>query len=506
MQFEPHSHGPLAIDALTGTVKLHGMAIVVGGRGVALLRALLEAGGTTVSKEELLDRAWPNSTVGDANLSVQIAALRKALGPKPGGGEWIVTVPRVGYRFPVAMPDAISSGRTVPLLAVMPFDDLSGDRIEPAFAEGVVEDILTALSRFTTFSVLSRNASFALRDGSGDFRARVPALAVDYLLAGSFSRRADHVRLTIKLVDVGDGRQLLTECHDGDIGALFEFQDRIVETVAGFVEPGIKRAEIQRVRRKPPAALDAYSYYLQALPHFRGTSASSRTEAIRLLELSIAHDDQFPIGLAHAAWAYERQDTFGPGMSEKERNRALELAERALLQGDNDPLVEAICALVFLNLSGEVDRSLMMLADAERRCPHNPTVMSLFAFANVMVGDVEVGRQAYLRALRIAPGALDNYELQVGVAIARVFQGEFEDSISWSLRALAQNGEWFGAYWMLVAAYVALGRVDQAIAVATRLRTKAPSMRMSDIERLGRRYAERFQLVVDAMRIAGLPE
>ncbi|MGO7675164.1 winged helix-turn-helix domain-containing tetratricopeptide repeat protein [Rhizobium ruizarguesonis] len=460
MELDTNSFGSLGIDPSTGTVQLRGGTIAVGSRGIAILRALMEAGGVAVPKEELLGRGWPDSTVGEANLSVQIAALRKALGPRPD------TVPRVGYRIPLATSDVLSSQRNGALLAVMPFDDLSSDGVEPFFAQGVGEDIITALSRFTTLSVLSRNASFALREGSGDFRAKARALSVDYLLTGSFSRRGHHVRLTIQLVDVEDGRQLLTDCHDGDIEALFDFQDRIVEAVAGFAEPGIKRAEIQRVRRKPPAAHDAYGFYLQALPHFRGTSDWNRAEAIRLLELSIARDDQFPIGLAHAAWAYERQDTFGPGMSETERQRALDLAERALLQGDDDPFVDAICALVFLNLSGEVDRSLAMLANAKRRCPHNATVLSLFAFANVMVGNVEDGRQAYLQALKIAPGALDNYELQVGVAIARLFQGEFEDSISWSLRALAQNGEWFGTYWILVAAYVGLGRVEQATWVA----------------------------------------
>lgn len=503
MQSRTDPHSPFAIDASKNTLELDGSVLEVGGRGLAILQVLLEANGAAVSKDDLLDRAWPDRDVGDANLSVQIAALRRALGPKPDGGEWIVTVPRVGYRMPKV---SLASRRPIPNLAVVPFDDLSEAGVGPYFAEGVVEDIITALSRFTTFAVLSRSASVELRNGLDGMTAKARRLGVDYMLSGSFRRRGDELRLTVQLVDAEDGRQLHADCHDGHIRALFDFQDRIVETVAGFVEPGIKRAEIKRARRKPPAALDAYDLYLQALPHFRGTSAASRAEAIRLLELSVARDNQFPIALAHAAWAYERQDTFGPGMSESERRRALELVERALFHGEDDPLVHAICALVLLNLAGEPKRSLAILADAQRRCPHHPTVLSLFAFANVMIGDVEVGRRAYLRALEIAPGALDNYELQVGVAVARLFQGDFEDSISWSLRALAQNGEWFGAYWILVAAYVELGRLEQAAAVCARLRAKAPSMRMSDIERLGSRYAERFQVVVGAMRASGLPD
>jgi len=503
MKGDDHLQEPLSIDLTNRSVQINCNTVAVGSRGAAILKVLAEANGVAVPKATLLDRVWPDSAVGEANLSVQIAALRKALGPRPDGGEWIVTVPRVGYRMPNART---VSGKKMPALAVVPFDDLSEEGVGRYFAEGLVEDIITALSRFTTFTILSRSASFQLRNGFDDVMGKARHLEVDYILAGSFRRRGDELRLTVQLDDVETGRQLLADQHDGDIGALFAFQDHVIETVAGFVEPGIKRAEIHRARLKPPSALDAYDLYLKALPHFRGTSKESRAEAIRLLEMSVSRDSLFPVALAHAAWAYERQDTFGPGTSESERRRALELAERALLYGDDDPLVHSICALVLLNLAGERERSLAMLADSERRCPHHPTVLSLFAFANVMVGDVEVGRKAYLRALEIAPGALDNYELQVGVAIARLFQGEYEDSISWSLRALAQNGEWLGAYWMLVAAYVGLGRPEQAAAVCARLREKAPLMRMSDIERLGSRYAERFQVVVKAIRASGLPE
>ncbi|APO68487.1 response regulator protein [Rhizobium gallicum] len=506
MDAETYSFGSFIVDPAAGIVERDGIPVTIGGRGVAILCALLEAGGGVVSKDVLLGRAWPNLTVGEANLSVQIAGLRKALGPTPEGGEWIVTVPRIGYRFPASKPDAVVPDGTGPLLAILPFENLSADGVDAYFVDGVVEDIITALSGFTTFSVLSRSASFALRERARDLQVARCPVPVRYLLTGNMRRRGDRLRLTVRLIGAESGRQLWAERFEGDTDQLFQFQDYITEAVAGLVEPGIKKAEIERVRRKPPMALDAYEFYLQALPYFRGTSESSRIEAIRLLEKAVACDDGFSIGLAHAAWAYERQDTFGSGMSDSERNRALQLAERALLHGMNDPLVDAICALVFLNIAGEVDRSLAMLAEAERRCPHNSTVLSLFAFANVMVGDVEAGRQGFLRALKIAPGALDNYELLVGVAIARLFQGEFEDSISWSLRSIAQNGEWLGAYWMLIASYVQLGRIEQARTIVGRLLARAPGMRVPDIERLGRRYAERFQVVIDAMRSAGLPE
>lgn len=506
MDDDSFAFGSFVLDRSAGVVLRDGVPVAIGRRGVAIIEALLEARGTVVSKEDLLDRAWPDVVVGEANLSVQVAALRKVLGQTATGDDWISTVPRVGYRFASIAATAQAQQDHQPLLAVLPFTDLSHGNTRAYLADGMVEDIITALSRFTTFSVISRGASFALGARVDDPRIAARTLGVRYVLTGSVQLRHDRLRVTVQLLDGERGQHRWAEQFDGAMQDLFAFQDRITEVVAGFVEPGIRKAEIERVRRKPPERLDAYDFYLRALPHFRGTVEVDRQQAIALLEDAVDRDPGFAIGLAHTAWAYERQDTFGHGLSERERLQALALAERALLRDPDDPLVHAICALVLLNIAGERERSLLMLNRAAAQSPHNATVLSLYAFANVMVGDVETGRLAYLRALRVAPGALDNYELLVGVAIADLFKGDFEESASWSLRSIAQNGDWLGAYWMLGAAYVELDRLEEARGTVARLLSRAPHMRMTDLERLARRYAVRFRVVVDAMRRAGLPE
>lgn len=502
----PHTFGPFVLDRAAGLVMRDGVPLAIGRRGVAVLAALVEAGGNVVTKDQLIDLAWPDQHVSEANLSVQVAALRKELGRTASGAEWIATVPRVGYRFAVDAIDAAQPSDRHPTLAVLPFRDLSGAVASGYFADGLVEDIITGLSRFTTFAVVSRGAAFAQRHLAADPRAAARALRVRYLLSGSLQVRGDRLRITAHLLNGETGLQLWAEQFDGDTADIFAVQDRVTETVAGFVAPGILKAEIERVRRRPPESLDAYDLYLQALPYFRGTDAATRAGAIERLEAAVRRDPTFAIGLAHAAWAYERQDTFGQGMTDAERRRALELAEAALQSDPGDPLVQAISALVLLSIGGEPQRSVAMLEQAVSLCPHNATVLSLHAFANVMVGDVEAGRRGYLHALRISPGALDNYELLVGVAIAHLFLGEFEESITWSMRSLAQNPDWLGAWWTLAAAQSAAGRMGEARNTVARIMVRAPAMRMADIERLGRRYTERFRLIVDGLRKAGLPD
>ncbi|MFD2057958.1 winged helix-turn-helix domain-containing tetratricopeptide repeat protein [Mesorhizobium calcicola] len=406
-------------------------------RGIALLDTLLAAGGQTVSKDELLAKAWPGVIVEEANLSVQMATLRKALGPAPNGEEWVVTVPRLGYRLPRAIA---RSSPLRPSIAVLPFQSHPGDGEDEYFADGMVEDIITALSRFRTFAVVARNAAFAYKGRSPDSREVARALGVRYVLEGSVRRRDSRLRVSVQLVDAAEATQLWADQFDGEVAHLFDFQDRITEAVVGLVEPEVRKAEIHRARRKPPDSLDAYDLYLRALPLFRGASPEVNAEAIRLLESAVELDSTFAIALAYAGWAYERKETFGRGLSSEERRRALELAERAVDAGGDDPLVAAISALVFMSVGRDGQRSLVMLRQALAGNPNNSTVLSLCAFCNVMLGDLAFGRECYLHALQIAPGALDNYEILLGIGLSHLVSGEFEQALEWAQRSLAATG------------------------------------------------------------------
>ena len=204
---------------------------------------------------------------------------------------------------------AAQSGR--PSIAVLPFANISGDHEQTYFADGVVEDIITALSRFKTFAVVARNSSFVYRDRAVDVREAAKALGVRYVLEGSVQRREKSVRVTAQLIDALTGVHLWAERFDGDLADIFDFQDRITESVVGLIEPQIRKAEIERARVKRPENLDAYDLYLRALPYFYGPETDGYATAIDLLERAVALDPGFATGLAYAAFAYEKRETTG---------------------------------------------------------------------------------------------------------------------------------------------------------------------------------------------------
>ena len=507
-----NAFGPYVLDGAARVLRRDGQPLALGQRAFDLLAALVEANGAAVDKDTLMRRAWPGLFVEEANLSVQIAALRKALGKAPDGQEWIATVPRVGYRLPRSAPSEPPGRPSIqrPVVAVLPFDNPTADAERSYFADGVVEDLITALSRFRTFAVVSRNTAFSYRErGLGP--EEIAAVGVRYLLEGTVRRRGPQLRISVHLIDTETAVHLWAHQFDGDGDALFAFLDGTVEAVVGFVEPEIRKAEIERARRKPPGSLDAYDHYLRALPLFRGTSPQVRAEAIRLLEESVRLDPGFATGLAYAAWAYERQETFGEGATPVERARALQLAEAALTAGPDDPLVAAISGLVLMAFGGQWQRCLAILGDALAANPNNATVQSLTAFCNMMFGDLDLGRDLFFRAFQNSPGALDNYELLVGVGLAELFRHDYEAAVAWSLRSVAANGDWLAAYWTLAAAYAHLGRMDEARAAVAAMLERAPHLRVSSLIRNGNRFpqphrSQRHDVLIDGLRKAGLPE
>lgn len=494
--------GPFLFDAAAGLFRGR-QPVPLGQRALALLALLTERSGRAVSKDELMERAWPGVVVEETNLSVQIAALRKTLADGANGRAWIVTVPRYGYRFQLPAEAEPAQRSPLPTLIVMPFERPIDHAEARQLADGIAADITDALSRFRAFCVITQSAAAlsAVEPDEG-----VASNGARYVLSGSVRPAAGQVRVSVALTEAASGARRWGEKFDGDLSALFAFHDRVSEVVAALVEPEILRAEVERARRRPATSRDAYELYLRALPLFRTSADPERSDAVRLLEEATALDPHFGPALVHAAWAYERHDTFGPGLDDASRDRALDFARRALAASPDDPLVTAIAALVLLNVGMERERSLAMLAQAIKANPNHPTILSLHAFANVMVGDVELGRLAFLKALGMTSSVAQSYEALVGVGMAQLMAGDFADAADWGLKGIAANGEWLGGHWLLCAARAHQGRTEDAARAVAALRKLAPAMTMAHMERIGLRYARRIDIFTNGLRLAGMPD
>ena len=239
--------GAFVLDTASGTLTRNGLPAAIGTRGMALLVKLLSAKDEVVSKAALMDAAWPGLAVEESNLSVQIAALRKLLGPSPTGGEWITTVPRVGYRWlsdtsDGSPPSAARPDRSDrPTVAVLPFTNVSSDPEQDYLAGGITEDVITALARFRWFSVIGRIPAQEI--GSADPKQVGSDLGVRYLLQGSIRRSGQRMRISVRLVDAQTGVHVWAERYNVEMTEVFAVQDEIAERVAGAMEPELLKTE-----------------------------------------------------------------------------------------------------------------------------------------------------------------------------------------------------------------------------------------------------------------------
>lgn len=469
--------GPYEFDRQSETL-WRGLALVpLGSRTAALLRVLLEADGAVIDKDALLQAAWPSSIVEENNLPVQIKALRKVLGTRDDGSEWVVTVARAGYRF---VPD--TTRRELPAIAVLPFVAL--DEVG-SFADGFVEDLITALSRFRTFAVVARPSHEIVQEHRGEVRQIGRALGVRYLIEGSVRRNGDRIRLSAQLIDGADGLHLWSEKLDGTIEGIFDLQDRLVAAVVAIFEPHLRRAEIERSRRKRPENLNAYDLYLRALPLIRGVRdfrVEHFTEAIALLDRAIELDPGFAPALALCSSAHELRFTNGgaaPGVDDV--REALNLAERALEADSSDAMVLMTAGAVQLVLGGNEARAFALLRQAEALNPNSMMIANVAAYCFWHAGHVEEAIERRMRALALAPGAPEAVWLMSGLATAHLSAGRMEEALYWGLRVLERTEVLDLPHCVVAAAYVHLGRYAEADARIRRIRMLWPDL---TVERL----------------------
>ena len=306
--------GPFVLNPESGTLLRQGLPVAVGYRGILLLAALLKKPGEVVTKSALLDAAWQGMAVEEGNLTVQVASLRKLLGPYAAGEDWIATVPRVGYRFTGAvetLTEASSpkeqqwTSQPGPSIAVLPFANLSDDSEQQYFADGLAEDIITRLARLRWLFVSARNSSFTYKGRLVDIKQVGRELGVRYVLDGSVRRSGQQLRISAELSDASTGLQVWAERYDVTLADFFALQDQIAESVIAAIEPRLHAAEHLRFRSSSPESLDAWGLVMKAMPYVWTWGTAEEIETAQtLLKRALDLEPDYPRANSLLAWTH----------------------------------------------------------------------------------------------------------------------------------------------------------------------------------------------------------
>jgi TolB-like protein len=491
---------------------------------------LVENADRLVPKEELINAIWPNVVVTDESLTHCVSELRNALGDSTQ--TIIKTVPRRGYRFaaPVsrlatspAPIDAVASqpptpsdiGRNAepplpdrPSIAVLPFQNMSGDPEQEYFADGVVEDVITALSRFSGLFVIARNSSFTYKGRAVDVKQVGRELGVRYVLEGSVRKAWDRMRIVAQLIDAANGAHLWADRFDGALEDVFQLQDRVTEGVVTAIAPKLEQAEIVRARRKPTENLDAYDYFLRGCESLHLNTQDSTTEALRLFSKAIELDPNFAAAYGMAAFCYvARRASRWVTDRAQEVAEADRLARKAVQLGADDAVALARGGHALAYVVEDFDAGKLFIDRALALNPNLAPAWFASGWLRVWMGEPETAIKHTARLMRMSPVDPFLAWMHSATAFAHVFTGRYDSGVMHAELALSEKPNLHQALRAAAVSNALAGRIEQARKAIARLRQIDPTLRISNLRDLTplQRQAD-IAKYTDGMRLAGLPE
>ena len=332
-----------------------------------LLVHLIRNRDRVVSKDDLLNSVWGGRIVSESTMTSRLNAARKAVGDSGEAQRLIRTVPRRGFRFvgkvidaPLEEPPSPEMVSNRASIAVLPFDNLTGDREDEYFVDGMVEEIITGLSRIRWLLVISRNSTFIYKGKPADVRMIGRELGVRYVLEGSVRRSGSRVRVTGQLIETETGAHIWANRYDSMLGDIFALQDEMTMSVIGAVEPTLRKAEVERVRRKRPDNLDAYELFLRALPLAGTAMPEDADRALAYLEGAIRLEPDYAAAHGFIAWCHE-QRYLRAGLHEQTREAGLRHARLAIHNASDDALALAMGGFVIGVLERNYETALEAL-------------------------------------------------------------------------------------------------------------------------------------------------
>jgi TolB-like protein/Tfp pilus assembly protein PilF len=397
-----------------------------------------------------------------------------------------------------------------PSIAVLPFKNMSGDPEQEYFADGIVEEITTALSRFRQLFVIARNSSFTYRGRTVDVKQIGRELGVRYVLEGSVRRSGDRVRVTGQLIDAATGAHLWADRFDGALEDIFELQDRVTTSVVGMIAPKLEQAEIDRAKRKPPENHDAYDYYLRGMAsHYRSWSEDAISEALRLYYKAIELDPDFASAYGAAARCYiERRSNNWMTDRVKETAETIRLARRAIELGRDDALALSGGGFALAQFGADLDAGAAFIDRALVLNPNLAAAWYYSGFVRVWLGKPDTAIDHLARAMRLSPLDPIMRAFRNATAHAHFCAGRYDQASSWAEMVLQENPDSLPSLRIGAASNALAGRATEGSKICTRLRQLDPTLRISNLrDRVGPyRRPEDIARLIDGLRKAGVPE
>jgi TolB-like protein/Tfp pilus assembly protein PilF len=485
----------LRVGVNLGDVMVEGSDLYGDGVNIAArLEGIAEPGGILVSGTAY-DYVRNKVKVGFEDLGIQ--KLRNIADPVRTYR--VTDAPAVAHTVPKVIADR-------PSIAVLPFENMSGDAEQEYFSDGMVEEIITALSRLRWLFVIARNSSFAYKGRAVDVKRIGRELGVRYILEGSVRKAGNRVRITGQLIDTSTGVHLWADRFDGALKDLFDLQDQVTASVVGAIAPKLEQAEIERAKQKPTASLDAYDYYLRGMAAVHLWTREGNEEALAHFQRAIELDPGFASAYGMAARCYSQRKTAGWVVDRvRDIAEAERMARRAVELGKEDALALATAGIALAYVVGDLDDGAAFIDQALALNPNLAWAWLFSGYTKAWLGEPETAIERVTRAMRLSPQDSQFFNMQTAMSQVLFLAGRYAEALSWAEAAVRGNPGYVFANGCVAACAALAGRPEVAEKAVARLRHL--QLRISDLmEIFPFRQPEHRAKWLEGLRIAGVPE
>ncbi len=479
-----------------------------------LLDYLIRNRERVVSKDDLINVIWNGRIVSDGALTTRLNVARCAIGDSGEEQHFIKTLPRKGFRFVATVREAQGPARPSlklpdkPSIAVLPFANLSSDPEQEYFADGVVEDITMALSRFHWLFVIARNSSFTYKGRAVDVKQVGRELGVRYVLEGSVRKAGNHIRIAGQLIDAETGAHLWADHFEGALQDMFDLQDHVTASVVGAITPKVQVEEIKRATRKPTENLDAYDYYLRGLVKIRRMTADANREALQLFCKAIELDRGLACAYGMAAYSIVVRKARGWMIGPVEESaEAMRLARKAVHLGGDDPVALSMGGYAFASIAREFDDAAAFMDRGLALNPNAAQIWTLSGWLRVWRGEPDLALDHLAHAMRMSPFDPLMYGIHGAMAYAHFLASRYDIASSYAEKAMRDNPTFLHSICISAASNAFAGRLEPAQKAMARALEFNPGLRASNLRDLAPfRRAEDLASFAKGLRKAGLPE